>query len=201
MKLNRIAVSIVVIASTLMSCGHTNKRDTYLQENFSSTNKTEDSTMASSEKLSIVSTAFKEGEMIPKKYTCDGEDVSPPLKWQSVPSNTKSLALIADDPDAPMGTWVHWVIFNIPSTETGLPENVPPKETLPNGSLQGRNDFKNYGYGGPCPPSGTHRYYFKLYAVDTTLKLAAGATKDELLNAMKGHIIAQAQLMGRYSRK
>jgi len=163
--------------------------------------KKEENTMASSNKFSITSTAFKEGEPIPQKYTCDEQDVSPSLEWLSPPSNAKSFALIADDPDAPMGTWVHWVIFNIPPSTTGLSENVPPKQSLPNGALQGKNDFGNYGYGGPCPPGGTHRYYFKLYALDTTLKLSSGSTKADLLKAMEGHIVAQAQLMGRYSRK
>lgn len=151
--------------------------------------------------MEITSTAFKDGEMIPSKYTCDGVNVSPPLAWQNSPRGVQSFALIADDPDAPAGTWVHWVIFNIPDTVFSLPENVPPKETLENGSIQGKNDFRKIGYGGPCPPNGVHRYYFKLYALDTKLNLQPGATKAELLKAMEGHILAQAQLMGRYSRK
>jgi len=154
-----------------------------------------------STKFTITSNAFKEGEMIPRKYTYDGQNISPPLKWESVPPQTESLALLADDPDAPMGTWVHWVIFNIPPTATELPENVPTKTFLPNGALQGINDSREIGYDGPSPPSGTHRYYFKIYALDTMLKLSSGITKPELLKAMEGHIVAQAQLMGRYSRK
>ena len=151
-------------------------------------------------KMVLTSTAFEEGEMIPKKYTCDGSNISPPIRWDSVPPQAKSLALIADDPDAPMGTWVHWVIFNIPPSLSGLPESIPPKDSLPNGSLQGKNDFRNSGYGGPCPPGGTHRYFFKLYALDITLQLKPGCTKADLLKAMQGHIVAEGQLMGRYSR-
>ncbi len=150
-------------------------------------------------KMTIKSPAFEEGGMIPIKYTCDGMDVSPPLLWTSVPYGTKSLALICDDPDAPVGTWVHWVIFNLPENIKELPENIPPQETLPNGAKQGINDFLQIGYGGPCPPSGTHRYYFKLYALGTELNLEAGITKAELLQAMEGHILAVAQLMGRYT--
>ncbi|HUI31535.1 MAG TPA: YbhB/YbcL family Raf kinase inhibitor-like protein [Candidatus Acidoferrales bacterium] len=156
---------------------------------------------ASSGSFSITSTAFKEGETIPQKYTGDGQNISPPLKWESVPAQAKSFALIADDPDAPMGTWVHWVIFNIPPAATGLSENVPRKDSLTNGSLQGINDSRKIGYDGPSPPSGTHRYYFKLYALDAVLKLSSGITKPQLLKAMEGHILAQTQLMGRYSRK
>ena len=151
--------------------------------------------------MEITSTAFKEGGMIPSKYTCDGVNVSPPLAWNNAPANAKSFAIIADDPDAPMGTWGHWVIFNMPNTVLSLPENVPPEETLKDGSIQGKNNFRKIGYGGPCPPGGVHRYYFKLYALDEKLNLKPGATKAELLKIMKGHILAQAQLMGRYSRK
>ncbi len=157
-------------------------------------------TTVSDAKMVLTSTAFKEGEMIPKKYTCDGSNISPPLKWDSVPAQAKSMALIADDPDAPMGTWVHWVIFNIPPGLSGLPENIPLKDSLPNGSLQGKNDFRNAGYGGPCPPGGTHRYFFKLYALDILLQLKAGCSKADLLKAMQGHIVAEGQLMGKYSR-
>ena len=152
------------------------------------------------ESLTLTSAAFKEGEMIPRRYSCDGADVSPPLEWNSVPPQTKSFALIADDPDAPMGTWVHWVIFNIPANLTALPEEVPTTSSLQDGTLQGRNDFRKTGYGGPCPPGGTHRYYFKLYALDAMLKLPSGSTKADLLNAMEGHIIGKGQLMGKYSR-
>lgn len=150
--------------------------------------------------MEIKSSAFKEGGMIPKKYTCDGKDVSPPLSWSNMPGGIKSFALIFDDPDAPMGTWVHWVVYNIPGNSNQLPEDVSHDKGLSDGTLQGTTDFQRTGYGGPCPPSGIHRYYFKLYALDTTLNLQPGATKEELLTAMGGHVIEQAQLMGKYSR-
>lgn len=150
--------------------------------------------------IKMKSTAFEEGGMIPKKYTCDGPDISPPLSWTSVPDGTKSFALICDDPDAPMGTWVHWVLFNLPSDIRELPENIPPQKTLPNGAKQGTTDFRKVGYGGPCPPGGTHRYYFKLYALDADINLEAGITKKQLLKAMEGHIMAEGQLMGKYKR-
>jgi len=151
--------------------------------------------------IKITSSAFAEGGMIPSKYTCDGADVSPPLQWDAVPEGTKSIALISDDPDAPMGTWVHWVLFNLPAQTRELPENVPPDETLPNGAKQGITDFGRVGYGGPCPPSGTHRYFFKIYALDTELQIDTGAGKRGLLKAMEGHILGQGQLMGKYKRK
>ena len=150
--------------------------------------------------IEIKSSAFEEGGMIPKKYTCDGADVSPPLSWASAPEGTKTIALICDDPDAPMGTWVHWVLFNLPADVKELPENVPSEKNLDNGAMQGVNDFGNIGYGGPCPPGGTHRYYFKLYALDTQINLQAGATKRDLLKAMEGHTLAEGQLMGKYRR-
>ena len=152
----------------------------------------------------ILSTAaFPAGGSIPAKYTCDGADVSPALAWGGTPAGTVSFALIADDPDAPAGTWVHWVLFNLPGTSAALPENVPKTDQLPEfgGALQGRNDFKRVGYGGPCPPPGRpHRYYFKLYALDVALPLKAGATKQDVERAMRGHVIAEASLMGTYAR-
>jgi len=151
--------------------------------------------------IKITSSAFAEGGMVPPKYTCDGQDMSPPLEWDAVPDGTKSIALISDDPDAPMGTWVHWVLFNLPAETRKLEENIPPDKTLPNGARQGVNDSSRVGYGGPCPPSGTHRYFFKIYALDTKLDLAAGARKRELLKAMEGHILGQGQLIGKYKRK
>jgi hypothetical protein len=151
--------------------------------------------------IEVTSTAFKAGETIPKQYTGDGADRSPPLCWSEPPSGTKSLAMICDDPDAPRGTWVHWVLFNLPAQARELEEGVPTKETLGNGSKQGNNDFGNIGYGGPAPPKGKpHRYFFKLYALDAALDLSAGATKAELEQAMKGHILAEGQLMGNYER-
>lgn len=150
--------------------------------------------------IKLKSTAFDEGGMIPRQYTCDGKDISPPLAWESVPDSTKSIALICDDPDAPMGTWVHWVLYNLPANINELPENIPPQKILENGAKQGTNDFRNIGYGGPCPPGGTHRYYFKIYVLDTVLTLEAGATKTKLLKAMEGHILAEGRLMGKYKR-
>ena len=150
--------------------------------------------------LEITSSAFSEGEMIPTGYTCDGPDVSPDLAWTGVPESTQSLALICDDPDAPMGTWVHWVLFNIPPGARGLPGEISPDAALENGARHGTNDFGRLGYGGPCPPGGTHRYFFKLYALDTELDLASGITKAQLVEAMEGHILAEAQLMGKYKR-
>lgn len=147
------------------------------------------------------SAAFEDGGTLPKKFTCDGVNVSPPLEWSHVPEGAKSLALICDDPDAPMGTWVHWVIYGVPPDSTSLPEGVPTKEVIEGVALQGENDFKRTGYGGPCPPPGKpHRYFFKLYALDAQLNLAPGARKKELEHAMKGHVLAQGQLMGRYQR-
>ncbi len=150
--------------------------------------------------IKVLSAAFEEGRMIPAKHTCDEEDISPPLAWESIPEGTKTLALICDDPDAPMGTWVHWVLFNLPADINELPENIPPEKELESGAKQGTNDFGRIGYGGPCPPGGTHRYYFKLYALDAVLDLEPGAKKQQLLEAMEGHILAEGQLMGKYSR-
>lgn len=149
----------------------------------------------------LTSSAFKSGDPIPRRYTCQGEDLSPPLHWTVPPAATKSLVIIADDPDAPVGTWVHWVFYELPLDLRGLTEAVPPKDRLPNGALQGLNDFKRVGYGGPCPPPGKpHRYYFTLYALDVTLNLKPRATKTQVLDSCKGHILEQAQLMGRFGR-
>ncbi len=150
--------------------------------------------------MELHSSAFEEGGMIPVKYTCDAENVSPPLSWNSVPDGTKSLALVCDDPDAPVGTWVHWVIFNLPPDSDGLPEHVPPQKKLSDGALQGSNDFRKIGYGGPCPPGGIHRYFFKLYALDMVLDLQTGSTKAALERAMQGQVLAEARLMGTYRR-
>jgi Raf kinase inhibitor-like YbhB/YbcL family protein len=144
----------------------------------------------------LSSSAFANGEEIPTKHTCDAEDDSPPLQWGDPPAGSESLALIMDDPDAPVGTWDHWLLFNIPADLRSLPERADP----PPGSVDGKNSWGRTGYGGPCPPSGTHRYFFKLYALDTTLDLPAGADKSQLLQAMKGHILAQTELMGTYAR-
>jgi Raf kinase inhibitor-like YbhB/YbcL family protein len=151
--------------------------------------------------IDFVSPAFEEGGAIPARYTCDGLDVSPPLSWGSVPDGTRSLALIADDPDAPSGTFVHWVLYNLPPDTRRLPEDVPNRETLPGGAAQGVNGAGGVGYMGPCPPSGTHRYFFKVYALDTRSNLGAGATKEDLVGAMEGHILAEGRLVGTYRRR
>jgi Raf kinase inhibitor-like YbhB/YbcL family protein len=151
-------------------------------------------------KMEIKSSAFKEGANIPWKYTCDSIDISPQLEWSQVPENTKTFALICDDPDTTMAAWVHWVLFNLPGNIPELPENVPKVEVLKNGARQGKNDFGKIGYGGPCPPGGTHRYYFRIYALNKELDSESGITKKELLKAMEGHILCEGQLMGRYKR-
>jgi Raf kinase inhibitor-like YbhB/YbcL family protein len=151
--------------------------------------------------LTIMSPAFHESDFIPKKHTCQGSDQSPALSWADVPAGAKSLALIVDDPDAPAGTWVHWVLFNVPAGSQGLPEGVPSRRTLEDGSRQGANDFHKIGYNGPCPPpGGAHRYFFKLYALDSILNLEAGAIKPQVEQAMRGHILAECRLMGRFRR-
>jgi len=149
----------------------------------------------------ISTTAFSGGQMIPKRFTCDGSDLSPQLTWKDAPAGAKSFALIMDDPDAPAGTWVHWVVYNLPSDAKELPEGVAKQEQLPDGALQGRNDFRKIGYGGPCPPPGKpHRYFFKLYALDAMLELRAGASKADVERSMKGHVLAEAELIGRFGR-
>jgi len=148
----------------------------------------------------LVSPSFKSGERIPSVHTCDGKDTSPALQWSDPPPETKSFALISDDPDAPSGNWVHWVAWNIPAEARALAENLPKKGTLPDGTRQGTNDFGRIGYGGPCPPSGTHRYYFRFYALDVTLELPEATRKAQLEKAMKAHILVEAELMGKYHR-
>ncbi|HTR20184.1 MAG TPA: YbhB/YbcL family Raf kinase inhibitor-like protein [Gemmatimonadales bacterium] len=154
--------------------------------------------------FTLSSTAFAPGAAIPEKHTCDGPDVSPALAWAGAPPNTKAYALIADDPDAPAGIWVHWVLFNVPGKTTGLPQALSKMDTpieVP-GALHGKNDFGRNGYGGPCPPPGKpHRYVFKLYALDTPLALKAGVRKKDVEHAMQGHVLATAQLLGSYGRK
>ena len=149
----------------------------------------------------LTSSAFGPGEPIPRTYTCDGDDISPPLEWGDPPAGTQSFALISDDPDAPVGIWVHWVLYNLPAETRSLPEAVPADAELPGGGLHGKSSWRRLGYGGPCPPSGTHRYFFMLYALDTVLDLKAGASKKQVLEAMAGHILAETELMGVYSRQ
>ena len=142
--------------------------------------------------MRLTSPEFEQNSMIPAKFTCDGEDINPALNIEEIPQETKSLALIVDDPDAPMGTWVHWVVFNIPVTSQIQEHSVPGR--------QGLNDFRKKDYGGPCPPSGTHRYFFKLYALDIELDLEESARKGDVEEAMEGHILAQTELIGLYKR-
>lgn len=152
-------------------------------------------------RIQVTSSAFEEGGMIPQQYTCDGENLSPPLSWESLQEETKSVALIVDDLDAPSGTFAHWVLYDLPANVQELPAGVSGDETLPNGARQGANDFGDIGYGGPCPPRGTHRYVFKVYALDAQVDLAPDQTKAQLLRAMEGHILAQGQIMGKYKRR
>jgi|SRR5690349_1003914 len=152
--------------------------------------------------LQLTSDAFVNGQSIPTKYACTGRNISPALVWTEPPAETQSFALIVDDPDAPMGTWVHWVLFNIPADRRRLEEDLPVsgKNVDPNAIYVGKNSSGNTHYDGPCPPSGTHRYYFKLYALDTTVDLLPGATKEQVLKALEGHILGQAELMGTFSK-
>jgi Raf kinase inhibitor-like YbhB/YbcL family protein len=151
--------------------------------------------------FTLTSSAFKAGAAIPQQHTCDGADLSPPLRWDGAPAGTKSFALIVDDPDAPVGTWVHWVLYDVPARITELPQGVPANDTLANGAKHGVNDFRRVGHGGPCPPPGKpHRYFFKLYALDAPTNLKPRATKADVLRAIDGHVLAQAELMGTYKR-
>ena len=151
--------------------------------------------------LDVKSSAFEEGARIPERYTVDGADISPPLAWSGVPEGTQSIALICDDPDAPVGTWVHWVLYGLSAETTELPESIPPQEQVLGSAKHGTTDFGDIGYGGPAPPPGkVHRYFFKVYALDSDIDLASRATKAELLSAMEGHILAEGSLMGTYSR-
>ena len=148
----------------------------------------------------LTSSAYLQGDPIPASYSCDGENTSPRLTWTNPPEGIQSFALIFDDPDAPGSTWVHWVLFNLPAEARSLPANVPPDPKLANGAVHGSNSWGSIGYGGPCPPDGEHRYFFKLYALDILLEPEEGATKEQLLEAMEGHIVAETELMGTYSR-
>lgn len=165
-----------------------------------SSTSTQPQTTAVYKTMKLESTAFTANGMIPSQYTCDGQDISPPLSWDAPPTGTQSLALIVDDPDAPGQIFVHWVLYDLPPEIHQLPQGVAPQDTLLAGGTQGKNDFGKLGYGGPCPPSGIHRYFFRLYALDRELELKSGATKAQLEAAMNGHILAAAELIGRYSR-
>lgn len=149
----------------------------------------------------LKSAVFAPGATIPAQHTCDGADLSPPLEWTSPPAGTKGFALVCEDPDAPRGLWVHWVLWAIPATATALPEGLKPEQTLPDGSRHGRNDFGKPGYNGPCPPRGApHRYVFRLYALDAVPRLEPGATRPQLLDAIRGHVLGETELVGRYGR-
>ncbi len=150
--------------------------------------------------LVLSSPEFQDGQPIPTRYTCDGENISVPLQWSDAPANSRTFALIVDDPDAPSGTYTHWVLYNMPATVHSLAEHVSTQATLADGSMNGMNSARKSGYTGPCPPGGTHHYHFKLYALDATLTLKPGATKDQLSSAMQGHIVAQTELIGTYRR-
>lgn len=151
--------------------------------------------------MQITSTAFGNGAEIPSEFSCDGQNKSPELSWSGAPSGTKSFVLIVHDPDAPMsGGFTHWLVYNIPPNVNGVPENAPAQDQLPGGGIQGKNSSGKYGYMGPCPPSGTHRYNFKLYALDAILNPSVGTNKESLEQAIRGHVLAEAELMGRYKR-
>lgn len=152
--------------------------------------------------LTLTSTAFDSGEAIPRKYSCDGQDISPPLSWDSAPKGTESFVIVCDDPDAPAGTWDHWIVYNIAASVDSLAEGVSPGGGLPDGCVEGENSWGRADYGGPCPPGGTHRYMFRLYALDTVLDLGSRSVGKKLVEkGMEGHILAQSELMGTYSRR
>lgn len=151
--------------------------------------------------MHLKSNVFANNGIIPSKYTCDGDNISPPLTWENPPTNTASFVLLVEDPDAPRGTFTHWVVYDLPVNTNHLLEGLSKQAILPQGGRQGRNDFGQFGFGGPCPPSGNHRYFFKLFALDETLDLAPGASKGEVLDAMEGHVLETAELMGHYARK
>lgn len=161
-----------------------------------------DEAQARSINMKLKCADFEQGQPIPKQYTCAGRNMSPPITWDGIPKNTRSLALIVDDPDAPSGIWTHWLAYNIPATQRSLPANIDVAPRLSDGTMQGRNDFRKIGYGGPCPPEGhgPHRYFFRLYALDSELPLEPGASKEDIERAMQGHIIDHTELMGRYQR-
>lgn len=152
--------------------------------------------------INVTTPRFEYGKAIPVKFTCDGDDVSPVIRWDNLPKDTASVVLLMEDPDAPMGTFTHWIVYNLPPDSTGMEEIIPKQKTLNNGGFQGRNDFGKYGYGGPCPPEGeTHRYYFRVYALKKKLKQEDGANRDALLDAIKDKVIDSGEYMGTYKRK
>ena len=190
--MTKVLFLIILVISLLLVAGIVYLQRSYKKEAQPSISK-EELTKPSSMKIS--SPAFENNQFIPVKYTCDGEDINPPLQIENVPKEAKSLVLIVDDPDAPIGIWSHWVVFNIDPSVQFIEEDSSPE-----GAVEGLNDFKKHSYGGPCPPSGTHHYYFRLYALDTTLDLSSEATREDVLEAIKGHILASAELIGLYQR-
>ena len=189
----RLPIGVPVLLIALTACGRRPPAESILPE------------APKMNTIRLHSPAFADGGAIPRLYTCDGKDVSPPLAWSGVPEAARSLALLCEDPDAPGGTWTHWVIFDIPASVRGLGEGVPAHERVTvaaggEAALQGKNDFKKTGYGGPCPPSGTHRYVFHLFALDAELGLGPKATRQDVLRSIKGHVLAEGELMGTFSR-
>ncbi|HEX5410453.1 MAG TPA: YbhB/YbcL family Raf kinase inhibitor-like protein [Terriglobia bacterium] len=178
----------VLLAVAAVSCGNSSLRSAQRSD-------------PSPSGFRIESAAFKQGAFIPPRFSCSGENVSPPLKWSNPPAVARSFTLIVDDPDAPAGTWTHWVVFNLPAQTRALDENAPKQDKLPKGGLQGLNSFGSVGYGGPCPPPGkTHRYFFRLYALNTVLSVHPGADREDVLSALKGHTLGEADLIGRFKR-
>ncbi len=184
--------TVPVLALLLLTCSCRDKRFPAPE--------TKEASAAPAVAVRISSPAFAADEFIPAKYTADGPDVSPPLVWEQAPPGTKSFALICEDPDAPRGIWVHWVLYNLPPETTGLPEGIPARETIDPEGRQGINDSGTFGYRGPAPPSGVHRYFFRLYCLDTKLDLTGRVSRQQLLPAMAGHVLARGELMGKYRR-
>ena len=203
--MNKILISLILTAFFAVSCQKEDNK-TATQDSRQQTNKTrqdssrENTSQTKTGGLQITSTAFINEGMIPKKYACNGDNVSPPLSWSGIPAGTKSLALIVLDPDAPSGDFVHWVMYNIPPDVKELKEDTPKDKKLSNGAMQGLNGDNKTGFSGPCPPSGTHRYFFNLYALDIIPDVSGDVTKDKLLGAIKGHVLTMSQLMGKYSK-
>ena len=192
--MSKLSITIAALFISILACSCARQPQSVSnQTNLPPTNQNK-----ATPAIKVTSTAFTEGEAIPRQYTCDGVNISPSLEWTPTPG-AKTLAIVCDDPDAPAGTWTHWLVYNLPGATMGLIENMPAQEKVGGGGMQGTNDFGKIGYGGPCPPRGTHRYFFKVYALDSELSLKPAATKDQLMKAMEGHVIAQGQLMGTYS--
>lgn len=187
-----ILCCFVILSLSMVSCNVTETEDEVVSSGID-----ESATMT----MVLSSTSFKEGDKIPVKYTCDGQDISPALMWDEPPQLTEAFVLIVDDPDAPGGVFTHWILFNIPANINQFGEGVPAQEQLESGAVQGKNDFGRTGYGGPCPPSGrSHRYRFTIYALDQSLNLKAGVSRKQVVDAIQGHILAQGQLTGTYQR-